>query len=242
MKKIFKVSLLAFTFYSFFFSPKALAAACDYVVDDVAGLLSAKSTIRTLNNNMTKDIVVCLKGDNYYYLDSTISFDSQDSGRNGKTIIYKNYPNEQPIIIGGQPITNWQSANIPGKPNIWKANVGSWKFYALMENGVVSTMARYPNSGWLNIVDAQESCRDCPREVWFTYTSEDIPNFDDSDAQVHVITGGPGYTEWRSFTLPILDINRSDNKITVQRWGTWHPLRVGDRYRLRGSLDFLDEA
>ena len=60
--------ILALFIWLFLFTP-ALAASCDYTVNNVAGLLSAKNTIRSANNNMTKDIVVCLKGGNYYLED-----------------------------------------------------------------------------------------------------------------------------------------------------------------------------
>jgi len=197
----------------------------------------ARQAVRaTIASGMSSDITVLIRGGKYF-LSSTLSFDEQDSGRNGYKVVYRNHPGDEPIIIGGQEITNWEHHS----GDIYRAHVGNWEFYTLMENGVLSTMARHPNSGWRNMVGAQEGCRDCPREVWFTYASGDIPNFDYSDAQVYVITGGPGHTEWRAMTLPILNIDWGARKITVKKWGTWRPLREGDRYRIRGSLDFLEE-
>jgi len=55
---------------------------------------------------MTGDIIVNLRGGDYH-ITSPIEFFSEDSGRNGFSIIYHAYKNENPIISGGVPVTNW---------------------------------------------------------------------------------------------------------------------------------------
>jgi len=229
MKKI--LALILVTIFFLFSPDSVLAADCDYVVNDVDGLLSAKDTIRGLNNNMTKDIVVCLRGGDYF-LNSTISFGPQDSGTNDHNIIYKNYDNNKPTIIGGQPITNWQRHS----GNIYKANVGkSWKFYNLMENRTLSTMARHPNSGWLSAVTA-------PAYNQITYGVGDLPLFDYSDAQLSIKLARPSGNEYFAEVLPITSVNFGTRLITVNKWAHWWPFDAGTRYFARGSLDFLDQA
>ena len=231
MKWARKALFLAVSVAFFGFSNSGVrAASCDYTVNNVAGLLSAKNTIRSANNNMTKDIVVCLKGGNYY-LDNTISFTPEDSGTNGYNIVYKNYPGEKPILIGGQRITNWQHYS----GNIYKTHVGSWRFYALMENGQFVTKAREPNREFRS---AQAGGPD-----GINYASGDIPSsFDDDDAQLYIKTGGPNWTEWWTEVFPITNIDRGSRRITVSRNNSQWPFQKDDRYYLRGSLDFLDQS
>jgi len=78
-----------------------------------------KKTIRDRGSNFTSDITVYLRGGTYG-LTEPLSFDYQDSGKNGFTVIYKNYPNEIPIISGGKIVGNWTQEG-----NMWKAYVGS---------------------------------------------------------------------------------------------------------------------
>ena len=217
----------------FVFPSESLALNCNYTVNSVTGLLDAKNEIRSLNNNMTQDIIVCLKGGKYF-LDNTISFGPDDSGTNGHDVVYKNYPDEEPIIIGGQRITNWQQHS----GNIYKANVGSWRFYTLMENGVPCTSARHPNSGYLaveTVVDADT----------FIYESGKIPSFDYDDAQIYLKGGGVSRAEWWGEILPIVSINAGSREINVERHVEPFqkaPIWPKNRYYVRGSLDFLDEA
>ena len=213
----------------------SLALACDYTVSNVNGLLNAKNEIRTINDSMIKDIVVCLKGGNYY-LNDTISFTPEDSGTNGHKVIYKNYQNQRPVIIGGQPITNWQPANISGKPKISKANVGNWKFYNLMENGTLSTMARHPNSGWI-------SAPDSPAYNQLTFGDGDLPSFFDyDDAQLSIKLAAHRTNEYFAEVLPITNVDWDARTIIVHKRAYWWPFNAGTRYFARGSLDFLDQA
>ncbi|MDA3820999.1 MAG: discoidin domain-containing protein [Bacteroidales bacterium] len=59
-----------------------------------------------LNDNMSEDITVYLKGGTYK-ISRTITFTSSDSGSNGYYVKYKNFPNETPIISGGKLVSGW---------------------------------------------------------------------------------------------------------------------------------------
>jgi len=237
------VFLLVFSLFLFFSPQEALAASCDYVVNDVAGLRRAKSEIRNINNNMTKDIVVCLKGGNYY-LDNTISFTPEDSGSNGHKVVYQNSPGKTPVLIGGQPITNWQQHS----GNIYKANVGNWKFYNLMENSVPSTMARFPNSGYLRVEsEVTSSITKPPNEFVFTYAARDFAplggSFEYGDAKIYIREAGSPNGEYNGEVIQILDIDWSRREITVRKnigHGKWFPINEHAPYYVRGSLNFLD--
>jgi hypothetical protein len=66
----------------------------------------ARDVVRTINGNMTADILVYLRGGNYPVA-STISFGPQDSGTNGHRVVYEAYPGETPVLNGATKVTGW---------------------------------------------------------------------------------------------------------------------------------------
>lgn len=97
----------------------------------------ARDVVRTVNANMTHDIVIYLRS-GYYGLNFPLVLTTQDSGTNGHNIYYLNYPGEVPLISGGQQITGW----IP-EGNLWKANVGTQlRTRELYVNGLRAIRAR----------------------------------------------------------------------------------------------------
>ncbi|MDX3715760.1 MULTISPECIES: RICIN domain-containing protein [Streptomyces] len=79
-------------------------------------LQHARDVVRTVNDDMTGDINVYLRGGNYP-VSSTINFTSADSGTNGHRVVYAAYQNEKPVLNGGVPVTGWAQHS----GNIWKA-------------------------------------------------------------------------------------------------------------------------
>jgi hypothetical protein len=84
-------------------------------------LQKARDIIRTVNNSMSQDIIVYLRGGEYS-LTETFTLTELDSGSNGYKIIYKAYNNETPVISGGKKITGWTKTTVNGH-NVYKANV-----------------------------------------------------------------------------------------------------------------------
>jgi len=82
----------------------------------------ARDVVRTVNGNMTGDIVVYLRGGTYN-ITSPIALDASDSGTNGYNVIYQAYPNETPIISGGTTITGWTLHD--AAKGIYKASVSA---------------------------------------------------------------------------------------------------------------------
>jgi len=105
-----------------------------------ASIQKARNAIREFNRFMDKDIVVYLhKGD--YYINNTIEFTETDSGKNGYSIIYKNYDAPGSArLIGGKKVSNWTRHS----GDIYKTRV-DWEFHTMYENGKRSIKARYPN-------------------------------------------------------------------------------------------------
>jgi hypothetical protein len=108
----------------------------------------ARNTVRTINGNMTGDIIVYLRGGTYN-VSNTIAFTASDSGSNGFNVKYINYPNEKPVVSGGVAITSWTLHD--SAKGIYKASVPvGTGFRQLYVNGVKATRARQPNVGSFN--------------------------------------------------------------------------------------------
>ncbi|MES4907980.1 MULTISPECIES: RICIN domain-containing protein [unclassified Streptomyces] len=100
-------------------------------------LRHARDVVRTVNDDMTGDIYVYLRGGNYP-VSSTIDFTSADSGTNGHRVVYAAYQDEKPVLNGGVPVTGWTQHS----GNIWKASLNrDDKLRALYVNGKRAQMA-----------------------------------------------------------------------------------------------------
>lgn len=197
-----------------------------------ATIQRARDVIRErISGGMTSDIVVMIRAGKYYQ-DSSIVFDERDSGRNGYKIVYKNYPEEQPEIIGGQAVKDWTLDS----GNIYKAFVGTgWKFNTLYENGERAVKARTPNNDYLLVDKAGPS-----KTAQFSFKKGDLPqNFNYKNAQVYAWPGGANYN-WFSELRQITSIDWNKNIITLE--GTGWTLADGIRYFVQGSKDLLDQA
>lgn len=188
----------------------------------------AREVIREAKGTMTGDIVVYIRGGRYNE-QSTIAFNEADSGNSGYSIIYRNFPHEEPVFVGGRRITDWT----PDSGGVYKSHVGTgWKFNTMMENNVRSVKARFPNTGFLTVgasVSGSEKTK-------FVYQSGDLPNgFDIADAQAYVWVEG----NWRQSTVPITGVNSGTRVVTLaaQTAGNIVP---GSRYFIKGSKSFLD--
>ncbi|MFI2207948.1 hypothetical protein ACH47Z_46510 [Streptomyces sp. NPDC020192] len=100
-------------------------------------LQHARDVVRTVDDNMTGDINVYLRGGTYQ-VSSTIDFTSADSGTNGHHVVYAAYPGEKPVLDGGVQVTGWTQHS----GNIWKATLNrDDKLRALYVNGKRAQMA-----------------------------------------------------------------------------------------------------
>jgi len=131
-------------------SPSGTGNLCS--VSSPCSIEDARNKVRTINQNMTGDIVVYLL-DGTYSLTSPLQFrensSTHDSGTNGYHIIYKANTGANPIISGGQTITGW-SLYHSGK-NIYRAYVGTGlntrQLYVNDLRAVRARGAVYP-AGW----------------------------------------------------------------------------------------------
>lgn len=103
----------------------------------------ARQAVRGINSSMTGDIYVYLKNGTYA-LDTTLTFDSSDSGKNGYNVIYTADTGAAPVISGGVDIsTGWEVYD--SEKNIYKREGVDWDFRQLYVNDNRGIRAREPN-------------------------------------------------------------------------------------------------
>ncbi len=100
----------------------------------------ARDAVREVNDDMTGDITVYLRG-GMYALTEPVQFNETDSGSNGFHVIYRAYPGEEPVISGGVPVTGWTLYD--ASKNIYRATMEEpVKTRSLFVNGVRAARAR----------------------------------------------------------------------------------------------------
>lgn len=139
---IFSLTLNAQPIEKLYVSPNGSDSNPGTMNEPFKTLEKAQETVREINNNMSKDIVVYLRGGRFQ-LEETIVFETKDSGTNGYTITYSAYQDEQPIISGGRIIKDWTL----WKDGIYKADSEGMEFRQLYVNGKRTVRSRTPEVG-----------------------------------------------------------------------------------------------
>lgn len=220
-----------FSEINYFISPTGSDSNPGTIQKPFRTLQKARDTIRNLKkDNLSSNITVFLR-DGKYYLESSFELTPDDSGTQKYSIIYRNYPKENPIIIGGKRIENWEKFN----ENIYRVHIGTERnIQIIIENGDLKTLAETPNKGYLTV--AEKGLR------IFGFHPKDLDeSFDYSSASVYAFPAN----SYNAVKIPIEKIDWNMNKIYLMENKGSHFLSSEDtghpgRYKLIGSLDFLD--
>jgi hypothetical protein len=188
----------------------------------------ARDVVRTLTPTMTSDITVYLRGGRYQ-IDHTFTLSPQDSGMNGKTVIYSNYPGEHPVLTGSNQVTGWTL----WQNGIWRTNVGvgvdSRQMYV---NGAPAVRARAPGvpAGFVKTATGFKTTM--PMVGW--------KNIGDMEMVSRNATG------WRTYRCPIQSASAGSVVVQGPCWGFTQnddnpPLVILNSVSwLENSLSFLD--
>jgi hypothetical protein len=218
---------------TYYVSPQGNDSASGLIDNPFKTIARAKAVVRqAVAHGMTGDIEVVLRGGNYY-LDSTLIFDEHDSGNNGFQIIYRNYPDETPVIYAGQPVIGWQRHS----EHIYKARV-DYTFQTLYENGQRAAKARHPNGGYNRV----EAVDDAASQTQFRFHPGDVPQVEKvNELQVYIWPGGP-YGEWNWFTdiLPVQAVDFDSRTVTLASETRYSIGSGGSRYFVQGAFELLD--
>ena len=128
----------------------------------------ARDVIRTINKNMTGDILVFLRGGTYT-IDRTIVFDAEDSGTNGYNIVYSKYREEKVTISGGKKVSGWH----PDVNGRWKTNVDLNNFRQLYVNDIRVNRTRRELTSELELQDIY-GYRTCNSQLFKLHNQSDI--------------------------------------------------------------------
>jgi hypothetical protein len=110
-------------------------------------ITEARQAVRAVNKNMNGDIVVVLRG-GIYRIDTTIAFESEDSGSNGHNIIYQAAKHEKPIISGGTAVVGWEQ----DEKGRWKAPAPLANFRQMYVGGKRASRASGPEPEGIELV------------------------------------------------------------------------------------------
>ena len=164
-------------------------------------------------------------------------------------VVFRAYTNEQPVLVGGLPITNF----LPYQGSILQADVSTQGlsgiyFRQLFFDGQRQRLARYPNyvaadpygSGWSYVdgtpVDMYSS-RTGDSQTSFTYKPGDVPHAwaRPTEAEVFIF---PRYNWWNNI-VAVYSIGASNRVINLSGQ-TSYAIRPGDRYFVQNVFEELD--
>lgn len=123
-------------------------------------LEKARDTIRQLKTQdggtLQQPVTVFLRGGTYF-LSQPLDLTPEDSGTEKAPITYCAYPNETPIISGGELIKNWEQQGELKVANLPDVREGKWYFRSMRVANKWAIRARYPKfnptqpltDGWL---------------------------------------------------------------------------------------------
>lgn len=139
-------------------------------------LQRARDVVRTLNADLTGDLIVSL-ADGTYQLTQPLRLDGRDSGSGGHKVIWAAAPGARPVISGGRRITGWQRPEAGKK--VWTATVpAGLDTRQLYVNGVRAQRASGPlpvkvtktATGYTTSAPTMDNWRN-PEDIEFVYTA-----------------------------------------------------------------------
>ena len=166
-----------------------------------------------------------------YYLPQGLALGPEDSGTAAHSVIYAAYPGETPALIGGVRVSGWTRY----RGDIWRARLpeGVTATRQVFENGERRTLARTPNTGYLNL-EAPVKGRE--RRA-FTYKAGDLDpgGWDAAEARVFL---WPGH-DWFSADKPLVTADAATRTVTL---GTdeGYAMEPNNRYFVQNVLQLLD--
>lgn len=104
-------------------------------------LMRAQRAVREVAERMEGDIAVYLRGGTYG-LEGPWTFQADDSGRNGRRVIWRAYPGERPVISGGRVIRSWRRVGTRGGHPLFAAGIGDVEARQLYVGGERRVRAR----------------------------------------------------------------------------------------------------
>ncbi|MCX6906491.1 MAG: right-handed parallel beta-helix repeat-containing protein, partial [Verrucomicrobia bacterium] len=190
-----------------------------------------------------------------YELTKTFKLAAEDSGSEKAPVVYRAYPKEKVLLIGGKRITGF----VPHRGAILKADVGvqgfTNYFRQLFLDGKRMQLARYPNydavnpNGGFAYVDGplpkdsdkyKEKPEYRPRQI--CYKASDARSW--AHPELAEVIYFPWHN-WLNISVPVASVDKEQRLITLTRDVKTHAgypggVRPGDRYYVRNLFEELD--
>ena len=178
-------------------SPNGVSTTCAETAP--CSLTQARDKVRSINGQMTADIVVVLRS-GIYSLTSPLQFTSQDSGSNGYKVTYKAAPGETPVLSGGTSVAGWSLFD--AKHNIFRSYVGQVSARQFFVNNARAVRARGVTNppGFMPIDGGFSSTTDMSQ--WINQDDIEIVSFN----------------EWKSFRCGIASIQPTSILLKEPCW------------------------
>ena len=184
-------------------------------------------------------IRVCLR-DGLYFLREPLTLSPQDASGNAP-ITWIAYPNERPILSGGQLLTDWKPTTINGR-DAWVAKIPGGDqavlFRELWLDGKRLIRTRWPYRGTLELADSSAASKS---DEWskgskaFHYLGDDLkawPNVADGEVIVA--------SRWVESHLPIESIDEVRHVVHCTKTSVFR-MEPGDRYWIENVRQSLTE-
>ena len=205
-----------------------------------ATVSKAKEAVKEISADMQGDIVVNI-GEGTYFLNETLDFTVEDSGKNGYDIIYRGEKGKMPTISGGKRVTGFVESK--DHPGIYEAEVlGVDRIAQIYVNGKRRHMAK---SG--TMLKGVNKPQKYDTEEWYDSHPEDVRddhyNYNDFDTPYeydgfYMLKEDIGFYEnpedillmwdfgWKSHVMPVSEIlpnpDNSEQVIVRMKEGLWN--------------------
>jgi len=196
-------------------------------------LQGARDRLRTMDAKGTEDVLVLFKAGDYF-INDTVRFGKQDSGANGRSVIYRNWDEKGSAnLIGGRALTEWKDEG----GGIYSTQLDR-DAYALYENDQPAVMAREPNEGYHQF----ESVTDFSH---LKFREADYGRFDYRGAAVRL------WAHWIPAKIKIQSVDFDSRIISLDQpyagnlkgtvWNDEWAARTPTRFYIYNSTSFLDQ-
>jgi hypothetical protein len=204
-------------------SGKLAAANAGKTDGPLPTLVAARDAVRKMRTTAATPYTVLVRAGTYR-LAETFTLGAEDSN-----VTYAAYPNEHPVISGGQVITGWKKA----KGAIWTAPA-SGDFRQLFVDGRRAQRARWPNYGYYRATGP--SSQDKPFVLKYRGNEVKKEWADSGDVEVIVLLA------WAELRMPITQVDEAAHTATLTGNPRPSNREVDARFWIENAPDALDMA
>lgn len=230
----------------FYVSPDGADANPGTEAAPFATLEKARDAVRAVKSE-GKPLTVWLRGGTYR-LPAGFQLTAEDAGTEAAPITWSRYKNEQPILVGGRTVDNFQ----PYRDTILAADLKDTpldgvRFKQLTSGGKRQPLARYPNfdaenpyaGGWAyadgTSIPMYQDIPDEPRNTFVVKEGDFHEWAKPGEMQVFVFAR---YNWWNNI-VDVKEIDLENRRVTLTADASY-PIRPGDRYYFQNALEELD--